>query len=253
MYALDVSETQLAAAEAWVRERHDRFTRFSGDSELSQLNASSGTWVRVSDELEALLQLALDAHERSGGLVHAGVLPALRAAGYTRTFADGPTVATIDRPRPLLPLSELLELEPGRARLAPGSALDLGGLAKGWLADRCCEQLGTNALVNLGGDLRARGPGPTGEGWPVGFAGRTVLLADMGAATSGTTGRRWGDGLHHLIDPRTGLPARSGLEEVSVLAPTAAEAEILAKTALLLGRDAGETWLEGRALGWSLA
>lgn len=253
IHALDLSEAALADAEAWVRERHERFTRFSGDSELSLLNRATGTWVAVGDELEALLRLALDAHGRSGGLVHAGVLPALLAAGYTRTFEDGPTVATLERSRPLPPLAEMLEVEPGRARLAPGSALDLGGLAKGWLADRCCEQLGPNALVNLGGDLRARGEGPAGEGWPVGFAGRTVLLTDMGAATSGTTRRRWGEGLHHLIDPRTGLPARSDLEEVSVLAPTAAEAEILAKTALLLGRDAAESWLEGKALGWSLA
>ena len=259
IHALDVSEAVLAAAEGWVRERHDRFTRFESGSELSRLNATSGAWVAVSEELEALLRLALDAHERSGGLVHAGVLPALLAAGYTRTFAalpvpgaTGYAVATLERPRPLPPLGEMLEVEPGRARLAPGSALDLGGLAKGWLADRCCEQLGPNALVNLGGDLRARGAGPAGEGWPVGFADRTVLLRDMGAATSGTTRRRWGDGLHHLIDPRTGLPARSDLEEVSVLARTAAEAEILAKTALLLGRDAGEIWLEGTALGWSL-
>lgn len=252
LYALDVTDAVLDAARAWIEAAHRRFTRFESDSELSRLNAAAGTWVAVSRELEALLRLALDAHERSGGLVHAGVLPALLAAGYTRTIADGPTVATLERSRPLPPLDEMLEVEPGRARLAPGSALDLGGLAKGWLADRCCEQLGPNALVNLGGDLRARGAGPEGDGWPVGFAGRTVLLADMGAATSGTTRRRWGEELHHLIDPRTGLPARSDLEEVSVLARTAAEAEVLAKTALLLGRDAGEIWLEGRASGWSL-
>lgn len=252
LHAIGAGDGALDDAEAWVRERHARFTRFEHDSELWRLNAAGGGWVAVSGELEALLRLALEAHERSGGLVHAGVLPALLAAGYTRTFADGPTVATLERPRPLPALPDVLEVGPGRARLAAGSALDLGGLAKGWLADRCSERLGPNALVNLGGDLRARGPGPDGEGWPVGFAGRTVMLADMGAATSGTTHRRWGDGLHHLIDPRTGLPARSDLEEVSVLARTAADAEILAKTALLLGRDAGEAWLEGTAQGWSL-
>ena len=252
IYALGASAAALDDAVAWVRERHARFTRFEGTSELSRLNAAAGTWVEVGGELEALLRLALDAHERSGGLVHAGVLPALEAAGYTRTFADGPTVPTLELPLPLSPLPELLEVAPGRARLAAGAGLDLGGLAKGWLADRCCERLGPNALVNLGGDLRARGPGPAGEGWPVGFGERTVLLEDQGAATSGTTRRRWADGLHHLIDPRTGLPARSDLEEVSVLARTAAEAEVLAKTTLLLGRIEGERWLEGRALGWSL-
>ena len=259
LYTLDATDAALDAAQARIEAAHGRFTRFESGSELSQLNAAGGTWVEVSADLEALLRLALDAHHTSGGLVHAGVLPALLAAGYSRTFSElgmagpaGHPVAAPERPRPPPPLPDVLEVGPGRARLAAGSALDLGGLAKGWLADRCSELLGANALVNLGGDLRARGPGPDGEGWPVGFAGRTVLLADMGAATSGTTRRRWGANLHHLIDPRTGLPARSDLEEVSVLARTAAEAEILAKTALLLGRDAGETWLEGRAQGWSL-
>ena len=128
-----------------------------------------------------------------------------------------------------------------------------GGIAKGWLADRCAERLGENALVNFGGDLCARGPGTTGEGWPVGFGDRTLLLLDMGAATSGIVKRSWGEGLHHLIDPRTGLPSTTDLEEISVLAQTGTDAEILAKTALLMGRAAAAGWLEGRALGWYFA
>src|SRR6266403_1971655 len=71
-------------------------------------------------------------------------------------------------------------------------------------------------------------------GWPVGMGGATVMLRDQGAATSSVRRRRWGE-LHHLIDPRTGLPSRSGLEEVSVVAATGCEAEVVAKTALLLG------------------
>jgi thiamine biosynthesis lipoprotein len=63
--------------------------------------------------------------------------------------------------------------------------------------------------------------------------------------------RSWGVGLHHLIDPRTGLPSTTDLREISVLATSATEAEILAKTALLMGRDAGIAWLEGKALGWA--
>jgi thiamine biosynthesis lipoprotein len=63
----------------------------------------------------------------------------------------------------------------------------------------------------------------------------------------------WGPGLHHLIDPRTARPAVSDLTEVSVLAKTATDAEIYAKVALLLGSEGADEWLEGRALGWSLA
>jgi thiamine biosynthesis lipoprotein len=107
--------------------------------------------------------------------------------------------------------------------------------------------------VNLCGDLYARGPGETGDGWPVGMGGKTVLLLDMGAATSGTRKRTWGPDLHHLIDPRTGLPSRSDLAEASVIARTRADAEIFAKTALLLGSSGAEEYLVAHdALGWSL-
>lgn len=238
----------LAGARAWIGRMHDRLTRFSPDSEVSRLNAAAGTWVDLSPELEALLRESLLAFERSGGLVHVGVLPALLASGYTRDFAAGPTPASgeaIIAP----PLPEMLALGARRARLRAGTSIDLGGIAKGWLADRAAERIGANALANLGGDLRARGDGPDGEGWPVGFGETTVLLRDIGAATSGTEGRRWGPHLHHLIDPRTGRPAETDVMEVSVLAPTGAEAEVLAKTALLLGREAGARFLDAHSLG----
>lgn len=245
-----VEADSLERGEAWIHEMHDRFTRFNASSELSRFNAAAGAWMEVSVELRALLLESLRAYEMSGGLVHAGTLPALLAAGYTRDFSLGGTPTTAP-PAPPAPLPELLELHGNDARLAPGAAIDLGGIAKGWLADRLAEGLGPNCLVNLCGDLYARGEGETGEGWPVGFGERTVLLHDMGAATSGTTKRMWGRGLHHLIDPRTARPAVTDLKEVSVLATTATDAEIFAKVALLLGSSAGAKWLEGRALGWS--
>jgi thiamine biosynthesis lipoprotein len=231
---------------------HTQLTRFDASSELSKLNAAAGRWIPVSDELGALLRESLRAYEVSGGLVHAATLPALLAAGYTRDFTLGGNPTTAPPPPPA-PLPELLAVREREARIAPGSAIDLGGIAKGWLADRLAAELGANCLVNLCGDLFARGAGETGEGWPVGFGDTTVLLHDMGAATSGVTKRMWGPGLHHLIDPRTARPAATDLQEVSVLAPTATDAEIFAKVALLLGRDAAPRWLEGRSAGWSLA
>ena len=161
-------------------------------------------------------------------------------------------VGEVRETRAVAPLPDLLDVRPRSARLAPGAAIDLGGLAKGWIADRAVERMGANSLANCGGDLRAVGGGESGEGWPVAFGGKTLLLTDHGAATSGTTKRRWGDGFHHLIDPRTGAAADSDLSEVSVLARTALDAEILAKTALLLGSERAPRALEGRALAWAL-
>jgi thiamine biosynthesis lipoprotein len=251
LYGFDVTASRLVEAESWVHEMHDRLTRFSPASELSRFNESAGSWAEVSPLLEALLRECLRAHDLSGGLVNAAVLPALLAAGYTRTFSEGPTRVTASVVPPALP--EVLEVRPGSARLRQGASIDLGGIAKGWLADRLAADLGANSLVNLCGDLYARGGGEAGEGWPVGMGGKTVLLLDMGAATSGTRKRTWGPDLHHLIDPRTGLPSRSDLAEASVIARTGADAEIFAKTALLLGSTGAEDYLAAHdALGWSL-
>ena len=250
LYLVDDSDEALAESETWIHRMHDRFTRFDESSELARFNASAGEWVFISDELRALLRECLRAYEMSGGLVHAATLEALLAAGYTRDFALGGT-PTGPAPEPPRPLPDLLELRGPEARLAKGAAIDLGGIAKGWLADQLSERLGANNLVNLCGDLMARGGGENGEGWPVGFGDRTVLMKDMAAATSGTTKRSWGPGLHHLIDPRTSRPAVTDLKEVSVLAKTATDAEIFAKVALLLGAAEAERWLAGRALGWS--
>jgi FAD:protein FMN transferase len=252
LYAVDQDPSRLAEAETWVHQMHERLTRFSPASELSRFNAAAGRWVDVTPLLEALLRECLRAHDLSDGLVNAAVLPALLAAGYTRTFVEGPTPTTASVPAPALP--DVLEVRSGAARLRSGASIDLGGIAKGWLADRLAGDVGSNALVNLCGDVYARGGGETGDGWPVGMGTQTVLLLDMGAATSGVRRRTWGPGLHHLIDPRTGRPAQTDLGEVSVIARTGADAEILAKAALLLGSHGASEYLMAHdALGWWLS
>src|SRR5688572_5063409 len=132
IYAIGQTEAALDGAVAWTIDLHHRLTRFEPESELSHFNSTPGVWVSVSAPLEELLRAGLDAYEQSNGLVHIGVLPALRAAGYTRTFSEGPTEFTLDRARPPRPLPEMLEVEPGWAKLAYGAGVDLGGLAKGW-------------------------------------------------------------------------------------------------------------------------
>ena len=252
IFAAGISRAGLLEAECQVRALAARLTRFEASSEVSRFNASAGAWVSVSPELEALLRESLRAHELSTGLVNVAVLPAMEAAGYTRPLAQGPTAARLEGAGPVPALPDVLEVAIGRARVAPGTGIDLGGLAKGWMADRIAERLGENVLVNLGGDLRARGRGPAGAGWPVGLGGRTVLLDDHGAATSSVLRRRWGGGLHHLIDPRTGRPSDTGLSEVSVVARTAIDAEVVAKAALIAGPELAPAFCAAHAEAWWL-
>jgi len=130
----------------------------------------------------------------------------------------------------------LLDQATRSAALAPGAALDLGGIAKGALADILIDELGDNAVCNLGGDLGVRGAGPEGDGWHIGLCdGSLVALRDSAVCTSGISKRRWGHSMHHLIDPRTGMPAKTDLAEVSVVTDSALRGEVYAKTAVLLG------------------
>jgi FAD:protein FMN transferase len=251
LFAVGLDRGRLQNSELWIRSIAARLTRFSNDSELARLNRAMGRWVDVSLELEELLRESLRAFELSRGLVNVAVLPSMLAIGYTRPLSEGPTAAKLNDALPLPPLPDVLTVRRGRARLASGCGIDLGGVAKGWMACRVLERMGPNALANLGGDLSAGGAGPDGYGWPVGIAGRSVRLRDQGAATSSVLRRRWGS-LHHLIDPLTGLPAQSGLQEVSVIARTALEAEVIAKTALLAGPDIAPAFCATHALAWWL-
>jgi thiamine biosynthesis lipoprotein len=259
LFLRDGSLQDLERGAGWVREMQQRLSRFEPDSELTFFNAGAGGWLGISPELEALLRAALAAHELSGGLVNVDVLRSMRAIGYTRPLAQGgATTATLVNTLVPPPLGAVLEVTPGRARLAAGHGIDLGGIAKGWMADRLVELLGDNCLANLGGDLCARGTGPHGDGWPVSVGDVVIMLRGQAAATSATWRRRWADpvsgaSLHHLIDPRTGRPSCSDLLEVSVVASSGVLAETLAKTALLLGAEAAPAYLAGRADAWWLA
>lgn len=251
VFAVALSPNKLLEAESWVRKTGTQLTRFSARSELSRLNASAGRWVEISDVMESLLRDALTAYRISSGLVNVAVLPSMLAIGYVRPLADGTNVASVSDTRPLPPLPAVLGVRHRQARVERGCGIDLGGVAKGWMADRVCEMFAGNAVANLGGDLRASGPGPSGDGWPVGLAGKTLMLRDQGAATSSVRKRRWGD-VHHLIDPRSGRPSQSGLDEVSVVAASGFEAEVLAKTALLLGPEVAPAFCASNALAWWL-
>ncbi len=237
-----------------IRRLEAIFSRFLPESELSHLNRTAGTWFETSPEMMAVLQRALKARRETSGLFEPAILPALLAAGYDRDI----DVVRARNPRSVgaarLPNGITLDSEGGRVRLDPGVSIDLSGIAKGWAVERVFEMVGSNGLVNAGGDLRASGPSDEGYGWVVGVedprqpSREAFLFALDGeaAATSGIDRRRWGEGQHHLIDPRTGRPAATDLLTVTVIAEDCVTAEVIAKTTVILGRDEGARYLEDR-------
>jgi FAD:protein FMN transferase len=143
--------------------------------------------------------------------------------------------------------------------LPRGVRIDVAGVAKGWAADQAARRLGrfAPALVNASGDIAVSGPRADGSAWantienPFGSVEDTplMLLAYEGEATSSRGYRRWlhgGKWQHHIIDPRTGAPAETDVFSATAIAPTAAEAEVAAKVAFILGSRAGIEWIDAR-------
>ena len=238
----------LAAAGDEIAACERALSRFLPDSDLSRVNRGAGDWVAVGPRMAGATRAALAARVATGGRYDPTILAALEAAGYDRSFAllddRPPRVAAGWRP------GGAVEVEDARVRVAEGTALDLGGIAKGWAAERALEAMReawpalTGGLVDLGGDLALWGRTPDGGPWRVAVADprrpgahlATLLVAGGGVATSGRDRRRFGPGraLHHLIDPATGVPARGGPLTVTVTAPRADRAEAFA-TLLALG------------------
>jgi thiamine biosynthesis lipoprotein len=222
-------------------------SRFRADSELSAVNAGAGSWVEVSWGFVAVLTASLEAAQLTSGLVDPTLGRAVVAAGYD-DWAGQTTETT--------PLAHTgrwtgIGIRPGcrqaQVRIPSGTALDLGSVAKAWLADRVARAVaasGYEVCANMGGDLRVIAGSP----WTVyadaevaGVAPMAMTLTDAGLATSGTGRRRWQGG-HHLIDPRTGTPARTPWRTVAVLAGTAAQANAAATAGVILGEH-GPEWL----------
>lgn len=248
------AEEAFAAAEREIHRLERVFSRFLPDSELSALNAAGS--LRVCPELLEVTERAVAAREQTGGRFDPTVHDAVVAAGYDRSFEQVAADAAGPVPRgAACGGSVAVEPDSGWVRLGPGTRLDLGGIAKGYAADRACDLLGTagSCVVNAGGDVAVRGL-LGGSPWPIGVdvAGKTLTLGlCRGAlATSGSDHRRWRRGdadLHHLIDPATGLPSSTDLVRVTAFAETAAEAEVRAKALFLAGEH--DARAEADALG----
>jgi len=205
--------------------------------------------------------VALRAARLTDGDVDPTVGAAMSAVGYDRDFEkiepNGPPLRLTVRK---VPGWREVRLDGQTLTMPAGVQLDLGATAKAWAADRSAAriaaQLGCGVLVSLGGDIAVAGPAPDG-GWrirvqdvtgapgdPPGGPYALIAIRDGGLATSSTAARRWqrgGDVLHHILDPRTGLPAEPVWRTVSVTAGSCADANAASTAAVIRGH---------RALGW---
>lgn len=247
----------------YIETSERRFTRFSFDSELSRLNGSAGTWFKASAEMTVVLTLAKQYVAQTNGLFNPSILPDLERAGYNRSMDliraeeyllpasySGLTI----NPYPLPLDGVLINNDENLIYMPYGMRLDLGGIAKGWIAEQAAMVLADHSsacLVDAGGDMFMVGL-PIGEdSWQIDLEdpsrvdwSLTSLSIPPGAvATSSVAKRKWMQGekpRHHLIDPRTGEPAETDWLSVTVIAPHADMAEVFAKALLIAGSREAE-------------
>ena len=247
-------------------DAHQRLSRFEPGSELSRLNRDPRAEIPASSLLRRLVAAVITAGSRSGGLVDATLLEEIEHAGYGASLegTEPPTLLRTElaaqerapaRPKPAADWCAVgIDARAGTVIRPPGVRIDGGGIAKGMLADLVGEEL-ANAktyAVDCCGDIRLGGTSGLSRRIrvddPFGIESLHEFELSAGAvATSGITRRSWGESgvslAHQILDPASGRPAFTGIVQATALAPTALEAEILAKSALLSGPEGAIKWL----------
>lgn len=245
------SRRVIARIDRWA----SRLTRHTDTSDLAVLNADPRLVVTVRPTLASALLAGMAAADASEGLADITLLDARLAA------EGGGYLARASR----IDEWQAMRSRRGAAvvRRPPGLHFDLGGVAKGWIADRALAMLEAwpSAVVDADGDLAVLVA--PGRMWQIGVDDPRTPNANLavlhlsaradgaptrwGVATSGTSVHRWtvaGSSNHHIIDPRTGLPAQTDVVQATVVAGSALRAEALAKAAVIAGSANGLRLLE---------
>lgn len=268
VYAMDTvmnltvyGENAAAALESAEKELHTLdeavLSRTAEGSELYALNTSNGETVEygADDILPALIETALTISDATDGAFDPTLAPVLDAWGFTK---DERRVPFADELKELLSHTgcgkvALEKTADGwTVTLLDGAQLDLGGIAKGYAADLLRAQLEkegvTSATLDLGGDVFVMGRKTDGSDWRIAVKDPAdtesylgiVSAADKFIVTSGVYERYFeenGVRYHHILDPKTGCPAESGLVSVTVLCENGAWADALSTACFVLGPD----------------
>lgn len=245
-----------------VLQFEKQFSRFLPSSELSLFNATAGMKTPVSDEFATILKTAQQLAKQTEGLFNPFILPALQRTGYINSAAEGyQGDPAPDYSSRRVVESSKLELGDGWARIPYGTAIDVGGFGKGYAADMlgaiAREQGAVGYWIELSGDIATYGH--DAEGKPITVA---VQAADSSAetnylvvcpeepfavATSGTFKRTTHAKTmksHHIIDPRTSMPAETDMLLATICAPSALIADVFASCALIVGSHQAPEWLK---------
>lgn len=225
------------------------------DSDVWRLNHAQGERVPVSEETRAILSMAQEVSEASHGWFDVTIAPASALWDFKAEAPALPEAAVLAEAAALVDYTQVT-IAPAGVRLGEGQSIDLGGIAKGYVADALVSFLAdrgvTDALVNIGGNVKALGQNERRGPWqvaiqdPAGQYGSGVgvvsLPSGYSLVTSGVYERGFDlDGVryHHILDPHTGYPIQNGVASVSILAQSSLLADALSTACFALGAEEG--------------
>lgn len=239
-----------------ITELEGAMSYFIPESSVSRLNASGGeNRIRIDADTWNVLKTANTFYNLSGGAFDITIAP---LTALWREYICNQSVPSASRIRELLSKvsgSGVLIHEDQTASLQAGQSVDLGGIGKGYAADiaiKLYKESGVNsAFINLGGNVHTLGRKTNGEPWVIGLQDprskrgdiiAAVALSDLSAVTSGDYEKSYmagGKRYHHILDPKTGYPADSGLMSATVLSPSSMEADVLSTAVFVSGLEKG--------------
>ena len=229
-------------------------------SDVWRINHANGEPVEVSDDTTAVLRCAAEISEKSGGAFDITIAPASTMWDFTSEKAELPDAAALAAAAELVDYSKI-RMEGNTVLMPAGMMIDLGGIAKGYIADRVkawLEERGVeHAILSFGGNIVAIGKKPDGSDWKVGVqdidkaTGEHMLVVRNSGGSTVTSGiyergfELDGVRYHHLLNPKTGWPEQNELASVTILSESSMEGDALATAAFVLGTEEGLTLIEG--------
>lgn len=240
--------------------RYDRmFSRTDPESEVYRLNHAGGEAIAVPRELREVLETAIAYAELTGGRYDVTICPVTDLWNFTAADPSLPDPEALREAVSRVNWRNIV-LEGDTARLLHGAQIDLGSIAKGYIADRMADSLReqgvSSAIINLGGNILTVGGKPDGSPFRIGvqrpFERReetvgTVEVKDRSVVSSGVYERSFvldGRRYHHILDPATGYPADTGLTGVTVVSDRSVDGDALSTVLFLLGPEEGPALAE---------
>lgn len=253
-------EDVFTTIEDWLDLYENRFSTTIADSEISNLNNNRGTFQTVTPETFNLLKRAVQATEATNGAFDIAVYPIVKAWGFTTDEYRVPSAEELSR---LIMFTDSRKIqfndENFSVRLLSDMQIDLGGIAKGYIAMKLAEKIEqkgvTSALISLGGNIQAIGSKPDGSAWQVGiqhpdYDNRYIGVLSINneaAITSGAYQRYFeqdGKRYHHIIDPSTGAPSESDLLSVTVVTNDGTMGDAVSTAFFVMGSEKTKEFLD---------